>query len=118
MSRSILKDAINPNLVQSLEHSPFIIHGGPFANIAQGTNSVVATDAALKLADFAVTEAGFGSDLGGEKFMDVKVPVLGKEPDAVVIVATVKALKFHGGVALDRSSQVEYKSVEFLDHVF
>ncbi|OIL38450.1 Formate--tetrahydrofolate ligase [Oenococcus oeni] len=108
---AILKDAINPNLVQSLEHSPFIIHGGPFANIAQGTNSVVATDAALKLADFAVTEAGFGSDLGGEKFMDVKVPVLGKEPDAVVIVATVKALKFHGGVALDHLSDKNVDAV-------
>ncbi|AZZ60195.1 formate--tetrahydrofolate ligase [Oenococcus sp. UCMA 16435] len=109
---AVLKDAINPNLVQSLEHSPFIIHGGPFANIAQGTNSVIATDAALKLADYAVTEAGFGSDLGGEKFMDVKVPVLGKEPDAVVIVATIKALKFHGGVALDHLSEKNIDAVK------
>ncbi|MCV3295580.1 MAG: formate--tetrahydrofolate ligase [Oenococcus sp.] len=109
---AVLKDAINPNLVQSLEHSPFIIHGGPFANIAQGTNSVIATDTALKLADYAVTEAGFGSDLGGEKFMDVKVPVLGKEPDAVVLVATIKALKFHAGVALADLGQKDVAAVK------
>ncbi len=109
---AVLKDAINPNLVQSLEHSPFIIHGGPFANIAQGTNSVIATDAALKLADYAVTEAGFGSDLGGEKFMDVKIPVLGKEPDAVVVVATIKALKFHAGVALEDLHQKDIPAVK------
>ncbi|GAO99483.1 formate--tetrahydrofolate ligase [Fructobacillus ficulneus] len=96
----LLKDAIKPNLVQTLAHTPAIIHGGPFANIAQGTNSVLATKTALKLADYVVTEAGFGADLGGEKFMDIKVPRLGKVPDAVVIVATVRALKHHGGVAL------------------
>ncbi|MDD9139260.1 formate--tetrahydrofolate ligase [Fructobacillus sp. CRL 2054] len=96
----LLKDAIKPNLVQTLAHTPAIIHGGPFANIAQGTNSIQATKAALKLADYAVTEAGFGADLGGEKFMDIKVPKLGKEPDVVVVVATVRALKHHGGQAL------------------
>ncbi|UUE18607.1 formate--tetrahydrofolate ligase [Leuconostoc mesenteroides] len=96
----LLKDAIKPNLVQTLAHTPAIIHGGPFANIAQGTNSILATKTALKLADYVVTEAGFGADLGGEKFLDVKVPLLGKTPDTIVIVATVRALKHHGGVAL------------------
>ncbi|MCO0832383.1 formate--tetrahydrofolate ligase [Fructobacillus sp. W13] len=96
----LLKDAIKPNLVQTLAHTPAIIHGGPFANIAQGTNSVQATKAALQLADYAVTEAGFGADLGGEKFMDIKVPKLGKAPDTVVVVATVRAIKHHGGQAL------------------
>ncbi|CAH1850946.1 formate--tetrahydrofolate ligase [Convivina intestini] len=96
----LLKDAIKPNLVQTLAHTPAIIHGGPFANIAQGTNSILATKTALQLADYAVTEAGFGADLGGEKFLDVKVPLLGKTPDTIVIVATVRALKHHGGVAL------------------
>ncbi|USS91449.1 formate--tetrahydrofolate ligase [Fructobacillus americanaquae] len=96
----LLKDAIKPNLVQTLAHTPSIIHGGPFANIAQGTNSVLATKTALQLADYVVTEAGFGADLGGEKFMDIKVPKLGKAPDAVVVVATVRALKHHGGAAL------------------
>ncbi|MTV81153.1 formate--tetrahydrofolate ligase [Secundilactobacillus folii] len=94
----LLKDAIKPNLVQTLEKTPAIIHGGPFANIAHGCNSVLATQTALKLADYVVTEAGFGADLGGEKFMDIKTPVLGKTPDAVVIVATVRALKYNGGV--------------------
>ncbi|CAH1851668.1 formate--tetrahydrofolate ligase [Convivina intestini] len=96
----LLKDAIKPNLVQTLAHTPAIIHGGPFANIAQGTNSILATKTALQLADYAVTEAGFGADLGGEKFLDVKVPLLGKTPDTIVIVATVRALKHHGGVTL------------------
>ncbi|CAM3060571.1 formate--tetrahydrofolate ligase [Leuconostoc gasicomitatum] len=96
----LLKDAIKPNLVQTLAHTPAIIHGGPFANIAQGTNSILATKTALQLADYAVTEAGFGADLGGEKFLDVKVPLLGKTPDTIVIVATVRALKHHGNVAL------------------
>jgi formate--tetrahydrofolate ligase len=96
----LLKDAIKPNLVQTLAHTPAIIHGGPFANIAQGTNSVLATKTALQLADYVVTEAGFGADLGGEKFMDIKVSKLGKAPDAVVVVATVRALKHHGGAAL------------------
>lgn len=94
----VMKDAIAPNLVQTLEHTPAFVHGGPFANIAHGCNSVVATHAALKLADYVVTEAGFGVDLGAEKFMDIKVPVLGKAPDAVVIVATIRSLKMHGGV--------------------
>ena len=97
---ALLKDAIKPNLVQTLAHTPAIIHGGPFANIAQGTNSILATKTALQLADYAVTEGGFGADLGGEKFLDVKVPLLGKTPDAIVVVATVRALKHHGGVAL------------------
>lgn len=94
----VMKDAIAPNLVQTLEHTPAFVHGGPFANIAHGCNSVVATHAALKLADYVVTEAGFGADLGAEKFMGIKVPVLGKAPDAVVVVATIRSLKMHGGV--------------------
>jgi formate--tetrahydrofolate ligase len=98
----LLKDAIKPNLVQTLAHTPAIIHGGPFANIAHGCNSVLATQTALKLADYTVTEAGFGADLGAEKFLDIKSPVLGKTPDTVVIVATVRALKMHGGVAKDQ----------------
>ena len=95
---TLLKDAIKPNLVQTLAHTPTLIHGGPFANIAQGTNSIRATKTALQLADYVVTEAGFGTDLGGEKFLDFKVPLLGKTPDAIVIVATVRALKMHGGL--------------------
>ncbi|MGY3751096.1 formate--tetrahydrofolate ligase [Vagococcus acidifermentans] len=94
----LLKEALNPNLVQTIYHTPALIHGGPFANIAHGCNSVIATKTALKMADYVVTEAGFGADLGGEKFMDIKVPNLGKTPDAVVIVATIRALKMHGGV--------------------
>lgn len=94
----LLKDAIKPNLVQTLAHTPAIIHGGPFANIAHGCNSVLATQTALKLADYTITEAGFGADLGAEKFLDIKTPVLGKSPDTIVIVATVRALKMHGGV--------------------
>jgi formate--tetrahydrofolate ligase len=94
---TLLKDAIKPNLVQTLAHTPALIHGGPFANIAQGTNSILATKSALHLADYVVTEAGFGSDLGGEKFLDFKVPLLGKVPDTIVVVATVRALKMHGG---------------------
>lgn len=93
----MLKDAIKPNLVQTLAHTPVLIHGGPFANIAQGTNSIKATKTALQLADYVVTEAGFGADLGGEKFLDFKVPLLGKAPDTIVIVATVRALKLNGG---------------------
>ncbi|PWG00864.1 formate--tetrahydrofolate ligase [Levilactobacillus bambusae] len=95
----LLKDALMPNLVQTLEHTPAIIHGGPFANIAHGCNSILATHTAMQLADYTVTEAGFGADLGGEKFMDITVPALGKTPDAVVVVATVRALKYNGGVA-------------------
>jgi len=97
----LLKDAIAPNLVQTLEHNPAFIHGGPFANIAHGCNSVIATRAALKLADYVVTEAGFGADLGAEKFFNIKCRSAGLAPDAVVLVATVRALKMHGGVARD-----------------
>lgn len=93
----LLKDAIKPNLVQTLDHTPAIIHGGPFANIAHGCNSVIATKAAMATSDYTVTETGFGADLGAEKFLDIKRPVLGKTPDAVVIVATVRALKLNGG---------------------
>jgi formate--tetrahydrofolate ligase len=96
----LLKDALKPNLVQTLAHTPTLIHGGPFANIAHGCNSVLATQTALALGDIALTEAGFGADLGAEKFMDIKTPVLGKTPDAVVIVATVRALKYNGGQPL------------------
>lgn len=94
----LLKDAIKPNLVQTLAHTPAVIHGGPFANIAHGCNSVLATKTCLELADYTITEAGFGADLGAEKFLDIKAPVLGKTPDAVVIVATARALKMNGGV--------------------
>ncbi|QKE71947.1 formate--tetrahydrofolate ligase [Arthrobacter citreus] len=94
----LLKDAIKPNLVQTIEHTPAIIHGGPFANIAHGCNSVIATKMAMKLGDFVVTEAGFGADLGAEKFLNIKTRALGVTPDAVVIVATIRALKMHGGV--------------------
>lgn len=96
----ILRDALAPNLVQTLEHTPAMIHGGPFANIAHGCNSVMATRTALKLADYVVTEAGFGADLGAEKFIDIKCRTSGLRPSAVVVVATIRALKFHGGVAL------------------
>lgn len=95
----ILKDAIKPNLVQTLDHAPVFVHGGPFANIAHGCNSVMATNLAMKLGDYAITEAGFGADLGAEKFLDIKCRQAGLKPDAVVIVATVRALKMHGGVA-------------------
>jgi len=94
---ALLKDALKPNLVQTLEHTPAFVHGGPFANIAHGCNSVIATRTALKLADYVVTEAGFGADLGAEKFFDIKCRLAGLKPDAVVIVATVRALKHHGG---------------------
>ncbi|KAB2847811.1 MAG: formate--tetrahydrofolate ligase, partial [Sphingopyxis terrae] len=98
---ALLKDAIAPNLVQTLENNPAFIHGGPFANIAHGCNSVIATKAALKLADYVVTEAGFGADLGAEKFFDIKCRKAGLKPDLTVIVATIRALKMHGGVAKD-----------------
>ncbi|MFF2875718.1 formate--tetrahydrofolate ligase [Gottfriedia sp. NPDC057991] len=94
----LLKDAIKPNLVQTIEHTPAIIHGGPFANIAHGCNSVIATKMAMKLGEYVVTEAGFGADLGAEKFLNIKTRALGVTPDAVVIVATIRALKMHGGV--------------------
>jgi formate--tetrahydrofolate ligase len=102
----LLKDALKPNLAQTLENNPAFIHGGPFANIAHGCNSVIATQAALKLSDYVVTEAGFGADLGAEKFIDIKCRKSGLRPDAVVIVATIRALKFHGGVDL-KSLNVE-----------
>jgi formate--tetrahydrofolate ligase len=97
---ALLKDAIRPNLVQTLENNPVLVHGGPFANIAHGCNTVIATRAALKMADYVVTEAGFGADLGAEKFIDIKCRKAGLKPDAVVLVATVRALKSHGGVAV------------------
>ncbi len=96
---ALLKEALKPNLIQTLEHTPAIVHGGPFANIAHGCNSVRATKTALKLADYVVTEAGFGADLGAEKFLDIKCRMAGLKPDAVVLVATVRALKYNGGVA-------------------
>ncbi|MGD1846347.1 MAG: formate--tetrahydrofolate ligase [Salibacteraceae bacterium] len=98
---ALLKDAIKPNLVQTLEGNPAIIHGGPFANIAQGTNSVIATKTGLSLSDYVVTEAGFGADLGAEKFLDIKCGYSGLSPHAIVVVATIRALKYHGGVPLD-----------------
>ncbi len=101
----LLKEALNPNLVQTLEHTPAIIHGGPFANIAHGCNSVVATKMALKLSNYVVTEAGFGADLGAEKFLDIKTRKLEKIPDAVVIVATIKALKYHAGVEKEKIAE-------------
>ena len=95
---ALLKDALKPNLVQTLEHTPAIVHGGPFANIAHGCNSIIATKMAMKLGDYTITEAGFGADLGAEKFLDIKCRMAGLKPDAVVMVATVRALKLHGGV--------------------
>ena len=108
---TLLKDAINPNLVQTLEHTPALIHGGPFANIAHGCNSVRATKLALKLGDYVITEAGFGSDLGAEKFMDIKCRKAELVPSAVVCVATLKALKYHGGVPKD---EVQKQNIEAL----
>ena len=108
----LLKDAIRPNLVQTLEGTPAIVHGGPFANIAQGTNSVIATRTALGLADYVVTEAGFGFDLGAEKFLDIKCVSAGLKPSAVVVVATLRALKSHGGVALADLAQPNAAAVE------
>ena len=108
----LFKDAIKPNLVQTLEGTPAFIHGGPFANIAHGCNSVMATKHALKLADIVVTEAGFGADLGAEKFLDIKCRVMGVHPDAVVIVATVRALKMHGGLAKDQLGKVDMQALE------
>jgi formate--tetrahydrofolate ligase len=108
----LLKDAIKPNLVQTLEHTPAFIHGGPFANIAHGCNSVIATKNALKLADYVVTEAGFGADLGAEKFLDIKCRKAGLRPDAVVIVATLRALKYQGGVDLKELNQENLGALE------
>jgi formate--tetrahydrofolate ligase len=101
----LLKDAIKPNLVQTLEHTPALVHGGPFANIAHGCNTVVATKLALKLADYVITEAGFGADLGAEKFIDIKCRFAGLQPAAVVVVATIRSLKMHGGVPKDALTQ-------------
>ncbi len=101
---ALLKDAMKPNLIQTLEHTPALVHGGPFANIAHGCNSVRATKAALKMADYVVTEAGFGADLGAEKFFDIKCRMAGLKPDAVVLVATIRALKYNGGIAKEKLS--------------
>ena len=109
---ALLKDAIKPNLVQTLEGTPAIVHGGPFANIAHGCNSVIATKMAMKLGDYAVTEAGFGADLGAEKFLDIKCRVAGLNPDAVVVVATVRALKMHGGRAKNELSEEDLVALE------
>ena len=109
---ALLKDAIKPNLVQTLYGTPAIVHGGPFANIAHGCNSVIATKTALKYADFAVTEAGFGADLGAEKFLDIKCRISGLKPDAVVVVATVRALKMHGGLKKDELAKQDLKALE------
>ena len=108
----LLKDAIKPNLVQTLEHTPAIVHGGPFANIAHGCNSIIATRTAMKLADYVITEAGFGADLGAEKFLDIKCRKAELKPDAVVIVATVKAIKYHGGVEKDKLQEENIEGLE------
>ena len=109
---ALLKDALKPNLIQTLEHTPAIVHGGPFANIAHGCNSVRATKAALKLADIVVTEAGFGADLGAEKFLDIKCRKAGLKPDAVVLVATVRALKYNGGVTKENLSDENLEALK------
>ena len=108
----LLKDAIKPNLVQTLKHTPAIVHGGPFANIAHGCNSIIATRMALKLGDYAITEAGFGADLGAEKFLDIKCRKAGLKPDAVVLVATIKAIKYHGGVEKDKIQEENLEGLE------
>ena len=109
---ALLKDAIKPNLVQTLEHTPAFIHGGPFANIAHGCNSIQATETAMKLTEYTVTEAGFAADLGAEKFLDIKCRAGGFHPDAVVIVATVRALKYHGGVPKTDLNQEDLEALE------
>src|SRR6202140_4384547 len=109
---ALLKDALAPNLVQTLEGTPAFVHGGPFANIAHGCNSVVATTTALKLADYVVTEAGFGADLGAEKFLDIKCRKAGLTPDCVVLVATIRALKMHGGVKKENLKKEDLKALE------
>ena len=108
----LLKDAIKPNLVQTLEHTPAIVHGGPFANIAHGCNSIIATRMALKLSDYVITEAGFGADLGAEKFLDIKCRKSGLKPDAVVLVATIKAIKYHGGVEKEKIQEENIEGIE------
>ena len=105
LAQWLLKDAMKPNIIQTLEHTPALVHGGPFANIAHGCNSVKATKTALKMADYVITEAGFGADLGAEKFMDIKCRKAGLKPDCVVLVATVRALKYNGGVPKDQLSE-------------
>lgn len=109
---ALLKDAMKPNLIQTLEHTPAIVHGGPFANIAHGCNSVRATKAALKMADYVITEAGFGADLGAEKFFDIKCRIAGLKPDAVVLVATIRALKYNGGVKKADLNQENLEALE------
>ena len=109
---ALLKDAIKPNLIQTLEHTPALVHGGPFANIAHGCNSVRATQTALKIADYVITEAGFGADLGAEKFFDIKCRMTGLKPDAVVLVATVRALKYNGGVAKANLGEENLEALE------
>lgn len=116
---ALLKDAIKPNLVQTLEHTPAIVHGGPFANIAHGCNSIIATKLALKLGDYVITEAGFGADLGAEKFLDIKCQVSNLKPDAVVLVSTLKALKYHGGVNREDVLKEDIKGLEKgMDNLF
>lgn len=115
----LLKDAIKPNLVQTLEHTPAIVHGGPFANIAHGCNSIVATKLALKLGDYVITEAGFGADLGAEKFLDIKCRKAGIKPDAVVLVITIKAIKYHGGVEKDKVQEQNKEAIKKgIDNVY
>lgn len=109
---ALLKDAIKPNLIQTLEHTPALVHGGPFANIAHGCNSVRATKAALKMADYVITEAGFGADLGAEKFLDIKCRLAGLKPDAVVLVATIRALKYNGGVPKNNLGQEDLEALK------
>ena len=109
---ALLKDAIKPNLIQTLEHTPVLVHGGPFANIAHGCNSVKATKAGLKMADYCITEAGFGADLGAEKFFDIKCRMAGLTPDAVVLVATVRALKYNGGVPKAQLSEENLEALK------
>ena len=109
---ALLKDAMKPNLIQTLEHTPALVHGGPFANIAHGCNSVRATRTALKMADYVITEAGFGADLGAEKFFDIKCRMAGLKPDAAVLVATVRALKYNGGVAKEELSAENLKALQ------
>lgn len=108
---ALLKDALKPNLIQTLEHTPALIHGGPFANIAHGCNSIIATKAAMKMADYCITEAGFGADLGAEKFFDIKCRIAGLKPDAVVLVATIRALKYNGGVV---KAELNHENLEAL----
>ena len=111
---ALLKDALKPNLVQTLEHTPAFVHGGPFANIAHGCNSVTATKIALKLADYAVTEAGFGADLGAEKFLDIKCRMAGLKPSCVVVVATARALKYNGGVPKAETGNENLEQTSFI----